>query len=53
MHGGVCVDGIFSYICDCQSTGWDGERCEIGEIDLLVSNEIILLNCNIVLPGII
>ena len=31
LQGGVCVDGIQSYTCQCQE-GWTGEHCDTGKI---------------------
>ena len=29
---GRCKDGINSYVCDCNATGYEGELCEIGNM---------------------
>ncbi|XP_077865931.1 uncharacterized protein LOC100375718 [Saccoglossus kowalevskii] len=29
QNGGVCLDGVFSYTCDCTDTGYEGEHCEV------------------------
>ena len=37
-HGcvnGQCKDGIDSYTCDCNGTGYDGKLCENGEVYIL------------------
>lgn len=28
QNGGVCIDGVLSYTCDCAGTGFAGEFCE-------------------------
>ncbi|XP_063224864.1 protein crumbs isoform X2 [Bacillus rossius redtenbacheri] len=28
LNGGMCVDGINKYTCDCSETGFEGQRCE-------------------------
>ena len=28
LNGGLCVDGVLSYTCDCTGTGYAGDRCE-------------------------
>lgn len=28
-NGGVCIDGINEFSCDCKGTGYTGENCEI------------------------
>ncbi|XP_042205015.1 protein crumbs-like [Homarus americanus] len=27
-HGGVCVDGIYDFTCNCEGTGYEGAICE-------------------------
>ncbi|XP_076313975.1 cell polarity complex component crumbs [Tachypleus tridentatus] len=39
QHNGTCTDGINSYTCDCQGTGYQGQNCEvnINECEELIS----------------
>ena len=33
LNGGTCVDGEFSFTCDCES-GFTGDKCETGMLTL-------------------
>lgn len=32
MNGGVCIDEIDRYTCNCTGTGYEGDRCQNGEL---------------------
>ena len=46
-HGcvnGQCKDGIDSYTCDCNGTGYERKRCENGEVKITCLFFIYLYN---------
>ena len=34
QHGGVCIDKVNGFTCDCSGTGYEGQLCENGECRL-------------------
>lgn len=43
LNGGVCLDGINQYTCDC-GAGWNGINCEIGKITTQTVKFHLLIN---------
>ena len=35
-NGGLCVDGVNSYSCNCSYTGYTGERCLTGRWEFVI-----------------